>query len=203
MDVVSSLQCPGCGSPLAPSAGSSSSAVAASPLILTTYASEGGVEQDLDIFPVLREEAYLESNPEARPARALHIMAAEGDVEGAVDLLRTVSEEEAGNAEEALGRLIRYQDPLADSKTALHLAVEAGKEDFVWLLLWVSTTLPDAAFPDASRALAQSLGLGRLGVSSPNQDIRALQDVNGNIPETLARESPIFLQLVQAGILRP
>ncbi|PKS07455.1 hypothetical protein jhhlp_006059 [Lomentospora prolificans] len=201
-DVVSSLRCPACGSALAQAAGSSSSS-ARQPPILTTYISEGGVEENLDILPIITEEAYVEANPEARPARALHIMAKEGDVEGAVELLHTVSEDEAGNAEEALGRLIRYQDPLASMKSALHLAVEAGQVESVWLLLWLSSSLPEPAFPDTTRAQAQAIGLGRLSVSSPAQDLRSLRDANGHTSEALARESPMLFPLVQAGVLAP
>lgn len=161
------------------------------------------MEENLDILPVLTEEAYLESNPEARPARALHIMAAEGDVQGAIDLLRTVSEDAAGNSEEALGRLVRYQDPLAGMQSALHLAVEAGQEESVWLLLWLSSSLPDAVFPETARARAQAYGLGRLTILSSAQDLRNLRDANGNTPEVLAHDIAALMPLLQAGILTP
>jgi hypothetical protein len=40
------------------------------PHILARYHNEGGVQENLDILPLVTEEAYLEANPAARPARA-------------------------------------------------------------------------------------------------------------------------------------
>lgn len=193
--ILSSYTCPSCNAPLALSSSSSSSS-SAPPAILTTYTSEGGTEQNLDITPTLKEEAYLDTNPHARPARALHLLAAEGDVHGAVDLLHSLSDE--GEAE-ALPELVRYQDPLEGAKSALHVAVEAGREDMVWLLLWLSSELPDGRFPDESRALAEAIGLGRLG----GGDIRALRDERGVTAEGAAKEVEGMRSLVEAGVLAP
>ena len=197
-DILSSLNCPFCTNPLGPTSGSSSSA-GPSP-ILTTYTSEGGTEQNLDITPTLKEEAYLATNPHARPARALHVMATEGDVHGAVELLHSVSDE--GEAE-SLPSLVRYQDPLGGNKSALHLAVEAGQEGMVWLLLWLSSSLSEGAFPDESRALAEAIGLGRLGIGSREEDIRSLRDEKGELAEVLARGVEVLGPLKEAGVLTP
>jgi hypothetical protein len=40
------------------------------PHILARYHNEGGVQERLDVLPLITEEAYLEANPAARPARA-------------------------------------------------------------------------------------------------------------------------------------
>lgn len=40
------------------------------PLILVRYHNEGGIQENLDILPLITEEAYLNANPAARPARA-------------------------------------------------------------------------------------------------------------------------------------
>ncbi|SPO07147.1 uncharacterized protein DNG_09841 [Cephalotrichum gorgonifer] len=198
--IVSSLQCPSCGASLAPSSGSSSSSAAAQPPILTTYVSEGGVEENLDILPVLTEESYLSAHPEARPARALHVLAEGGDVHSAVELLHSLSDD---GEEESLPALVRYQDPLAGLKSALHIAVKADQEGMVWLLLWLSSNLPEGVFPDESRALAEAIGLGRLPVTSADEDIRSLRDANSDTAEALARSAGTLSQLLQAGILTP
>lgn len=90
-------------------------------------------------------------------------MASQGDLHGAVELLHSLSDD---GEEDGLPALVRYQDPLEGNKSALHLAVQAEQVGVVWLLLWLSSTLPDSAFPDESLALAEAIGLGRLFVSS-------------------------------------
>jgi len=45
-------------------------AISTSGQILTKYHNEGGVQDNLDIAALVKEEAYLEANPAARPARA-------------------------------------------------------------------------------------------------------------------------------------
>ncbi|KAL2109384.1 hypothetical protein VUR80DRAFT_2516 [Thermomyces stellatus] len=197
-EILSSLSCPSCTTALTPASSSSSNAGPAP--ILTTYTSEGGTEQDLDIIPVLKEESYLAANPHARPARALHVLASEGDVHGAVELLHSVADE--GEAE-SLPSLVRYRDPLAGGKSALHLAVEEGRVGMVWLLLWLSSSLPEGAFPDESRALAEAIGLGRLAVGSREEDIRSLRDENGDVAEVLAKGVEALAPLREAGVLAP
>ena len=40
------------------------------PQVITRYHNEGGIQENLDILPLITEEAYLDANPAARPARA-------------------------------------------------------------------------------------------------------------------------------------
>ncbi|KMQ82093.1 ring finger-like protein, partial [Lasius niger] len=119
-----------------------------------------------------------------QPARALHVMCSEGDVAGIVELLRHVHDQVSD-----VRALVRYQDPLAEMKSGLHLAVENGHEDIVWLLLWLSSTLPTEAFPLPGRQAVESLGLGRLSLQ-PDDDIRGLLDGRGRTAEGIAQQDP-------------
>lgn len=166
--------------------------------ILARYTNEGGLQDGLDILPAITEEAYLESNPEARPARALHLMASEGDVAGIVELLRHASDQLTD-----IGLLLRYQDPLSSMKSALHLAVENDQDEVFWLLLWLSSTLPNAAFPDPARQAAEAMAITRHNVA-PNTDIRSLRDSNGRTAGDLAGQlSGSWSALREAGVLTP
>ncbi|KAI9167309.1 putative phospholipase C20G8.02 [Paramyrothecium foliicola] len=173
--VAVSLKCPSCDQYLprneaGPSTTNQFLHTTSGASILTRYTNEGGTEENLDILPSVTEEAYLQNNPEARPARALHVMCSEGDVGGIVVLLH-----DAGGEGADVGALIRYQDPLANMKSGLHLAIESGQEEVAWLLLWLSSTVPDEVFPQPAVQAAQSMGVGRLNVGV-DADIRSLKD---------------------------
>ncbi|KAF5674319.1 ring finger [Fusarium heterosporum] len=164
--------------------------------ILTRYTNEGGVQEGLDILPSITEEAYLETYPEARPARALHVMCAEGDVGGIVELLR-----DAGDEVEDMASLVAYQDPLADMKSGLHLAVENAQEESLWLLLWLCSTIPSPLFPENARAVAEAVGVGRLSVNN-EKDIRGLRDSKGRTAADLAQQQQgQWESILQTGIL--
>ncbi len=199
-----SLRCPSCGAQLAvtgPGPSAINPALHASPNVSVParYTSEGGVDESLDILPAIAEEAYLAACPEARPARAYHVMCAEGDVEGIVDVLRDADRADGGNggweeeeeeeepATMEAPQLIRYQDPLGGMKSGLHLAVERGQEEVVWLLLWMASSLPAHAFPEAAVRAAQAQGIQRLD-TGPLEDIRALRDDRGRTAEAIAAE---------------
>ncbi|CAM1500865.1 Fc.00g100270.m01.CDS01 [Cosmosporella sp. VM-42] len=186
-EVAISLKCPNCKSylPVNQDGPSSTNVFLPTPAgsaILARYVNEGGVQENLDILPSITEEAYLETHPEARPARALHVMCSEGDVGGIVELLRDASDEI-----EDLGSFICYQDPLAEMKSGLHLAIEKMQEETVWLLLWLSSTVPSEEFPGPARQAAESMGVGRLHVA-PEGDIRGLQDAQGRRAKDIAQQ---------------
>ncbi|KAI8625710.1 hypothetical protein F5Y19DRAFT_241715 [Xylariaceae sp. FL1651] len=207
-DVAISLKCPACQSPLAsnsagPSVTNPFLQTTSGVSILTRYTNEGGVQENLDILPAITEEAYLEANPEARPARAFHVMCSEGDVGGIVDLLRDVDH---GNGDEpalSSAQLIRYQDPLSNMKSGLHLAIDQGMEEIVWLLLWIASPLRTDTFPGPLREIAKAMGLER-PATLPSDDIRALVDDRGRTAEAIAaeREGP-WTTLLQANVLHP
>ncbi|KAL1852405.1 hypothetical protein VTK73DRAFT_9227 [Phialemonium thermophilum] len=182
--IASTLSCPSCHSRLASSAPGSSSAGASlqqqAGAILARYTNEGGTEDGLDILPTVTEEAYLAAHPAARPARAMHVMCAEGDSAGIVELLRDVDENaEAEEGGVDAGSLLRYQDPLNGMRSGLHVAVENGQEGVMWLFLWLGSTLPTSSFPAAALQTAQSIGLQRGVVGPGREDVRLLRDSQG------------------------
>ncbi|KAM0343099.1 hypothetical protein ACHAPU_008847 [Fusarium lateritium] len=200
-DVALSLKCPSCNTYLpvnneGPSVTNRFLSTPQGTAILTRYTNEGGVQEGLDILPSITEEAYLETNPEARPARALHVMCAEGDVGGIVELLN-----DAGDQVEDMASLVTYQDPLADMKSGLHLAVENAQEESLWLLLWLCSTIPNSSFPENARAVAEAVGVGRLSVNS-EKDIRGLRDSQGRTAADLAQQQQGRLgYILQTGLL--
>ncbi|EOO01723.1 putative ring finger-like protein [Phaeoacremonium minimum UCRPA7] len=174
--IAVSLKCPSCDAYLpanqaGPSATNTVFHVSQGQRIPARYTSEGGVQDNYDILPEITEEAYLEAHPEARPARAFHVMCAEGDVGGVVDLLKGAAEEGADP-----DAILRYQDPLSENKSALHLAVEKQQEEIVWLLLWLASSLHESNFPAEAIAAAQAMGVEQRGSGS---DIRLLKDSEG------------------------
>ncbi|RGP78777.1 ring finger [Fusarium longipes] len=200
-DIALSLKCPSCSTYLpvnnaGPSVTNPFLSTPAGAAILTTYTNEGGIQERLDILPSITEEAYLESHPEARPARALHVMCAEGDVGGIVELLQ-----DASDGIDDMASFVTYQDPLADMKSGLHLAVENKQEESLWLLLWLCSTIPDSSFPDYARSVAEALGVGRLSVNS-EQDIRGLRDSHGRTGADIAQQHQSqWGSILQTGLL--
>ncbi|KAL5585079.1 hypothetical protein FOVSG1_014468 [Fusarium oxysporum f. sp. vasinfectum] len=185
-DVALSLKCPSCTAYLpvnegGPSVTNTFLSTPPGTAILTRYTNEGGIQENLDILPSITEEAYLESNPEARPARALLVMCAEGDVGGVVELLR-----DASDSIEDLTAFVTYQDPLGDMKNGLHLAIENSQEESLWLLLWLCSTIPESAFPEYARSVAEATGVGRLSVNR-ERDIRGLRDNQGPAEKKIER----------------
>ncbi|ODA84334.1 hypothetical protein RJ55_02854 [Drechmeria coniospora] len=200
--VAISSKCPGCESYLpvneaGPSTATNTSLQSPSTApILARYCNEGGVQDRLDILPSITEEAYVQNNPEVRPARAFHLMCSEGDVTGMIELLYDV-QGDIGDA----GPLVLYQDPLAEMRSALHLAVENKQSEAIWLLLWLASTVPLDSFPPSARQSAETVGIRRLAVES-GVDIRALRDAHGRSAENLAHQNAGFWrQLLDTGVL--
>ncbi|KAM0334005.1 hypothetical protein ACHAQA_001025 [Verticillium albo-atrum] len=205
-EVAISLKCPSCQAHLAtnqdgPSATNHVLTASSGSVILARYVNEGGIEDNLDILPTVTEEAYLTAHPEARPARAYHVMCSEGDATGIVELLHDASQELGGDTIQ-LGHLIRYRDPLNGNKSGLHLAVERGREEVVWLLLWLASSLPTDDFPESARNIAKAAHIGRLDVSG--DDIRSLQSDDGKLANDIAQRMPDqWGTVVNSGVLRP
>lgn len=201
--IASSLECPTCKKPLATTAsGPSASGSAApppGPAILTQYRNEGGLQSNLDILPNITEEAYLIGHPETRPARAFQVMCAEGDVNGMVELLADVdsSDDEGTGA----ASVLRYQDPLSNMRSGLHLAVQREQTEVALFLLWLRSSLPSEAFPEDARQSAHSLGVGRMPTDSSG-DIRALKDGDGLTAGDYARHlGGAWQEFLGAGLL--
>lgn len=138
---------------------------------------------DLDIFPLIKEEAYLDAHPAARPARALITMCGEGDVNGIVELLQAI-DEDPDEEDMPTAELLRYQDPLDGMKTGLHIAIEKSQQESAWLLLWLASGLPTASFPDEVAQAAGTMGAGRQTAQGP--DIRGLRDAQNRTAHDVA-----------------
>jgi hypothetical protein len=169
--------------------------------VLTRYHNEGGIQENLDIFSLIKEEAYLSANPSARPARAYLTMCAEGDVGGIVELL-TAIEEDPDEGDMSPAQLLRYQDPLDNDKTGLHVALEKNQQEAVWLLLWLASEFPTSAFPEEVSQAAHVMGAGRETARGP--DIRSLRDEQGRTAEDVAGSmGTTWAGLLGAGVLKP
>jgi hypothetical protein len=178
---------------------SSTSTVETPSAVFVRYVNEGGIEDSLDILPTITEEAYLVAHPEARPARAYHVMCAEGDVAGIVEMLQDLHAETDGDVVQ-LGHLLRYRDPLGGGKSGLHLAIQEGREEVVWLLLWLASGAPTDLFPEEVRRMAQSYQIGRLDTAGA--DIRALVDDAGQSARDIAEaQGGRWEQILDTGVL--
>ncbi|KAK0108383.1 hypothetical protein ONS95_003194 [Cadophora gregata] len=170
------------------------------PQVITRYHNEGGLQENLDILPLITEEAYLDANPAARPARAFMTMCGEGDVTGVVELLKAL-QEEPDEGDMSPAELLRFQDPLDGMKTGLHVAIERSQQEAVWLLLWLASSLETDAFPDEVTRAAESLEVGRETVGTA--DIRALRDEQArNAEEVAAEMGDLWAEFLAGGFLR-
>jgi hypothetical protein len=150
---------------------------------LTKYHNEGGIQVDLDIFPLIKEEAYLDANPSARPARAFLTMCGEGDVTGIVELLKAI-DEDPDEDDMPTAQLLRYQDPLDGNKTGLHIAIEKSQQESTWLLLWLASGFPTTSFPDEVVQATRTMGAGR--ETAQGLDIRSLRDEQNRTAQDVA-----------------
>lgn len=202
---MTSLKCPACQTHLVAGQPEARISTLMSPAseqqyIWSRYVSEGGIEDNLDILPIVKEEAYISAHPETRPARAYHLMCSEGDVEGILELLQDTSRN-SGYDTIQLGHLLRYRDPLVGGKSGLHLAIENSQDEVVWLLLWLASSLLENAFPSSLRQIADSMNVERIDISGA--DIRALQTDAGLTAEDIARAmSGPWDSLLQPNVLR-
>ncbi len=162
--------------------------------------------QELDVLPNIQEEAYLEANPSARPARAFLTFCSEGDVLSVVQLMKQLMnpdlDDEAEDDAMHPAAILRYQDPLNGNKSAMHLAIEKGQIEVVWLLLWIASELPDHAFPANVKAQANMMGAAR-NMVGPGPDVRALSDERGCDADALARAvGGPWMDFVNAGFFK-
>ncbi|KAM7221286.1 hypothetical protein V8F06_003254 [Rhypophila decipiens] len=178
--IMTNLNCPSCNTHLPNSSSSSSSSAAQNLSIPTLYTNEGGPQPNLDILPLLREEAFLSSHPEARPARAMHTMVSEGDTTGILSLLADMDSD--SEIDITAAKLLLWTDPLNGGKSALHVAVESNQEEVFWLLLWLGSSLSSENFPGAVVQTAGAMGLSRLDEVPREEDVRFVKDEAGRTP---------------------
>ncbi|KAF1941384.1 hypothetical protein EJ02DRAFT_455191 [Clathrospora elynae] len=172
--------------------------------VLCTLTNEGGIQENLDILPLLTEESYLKAFPGDRKARAFLEFCREGDYKAVIDMLLddNVDEDDEDEDEEGdvemgstdgpakevgIDRMLRYQDPIGDMQSGLHAAVQAQSRELAWLLLLLASNLPLLEFPTQVFQEAESLGIMR-GLTEDKVDIRSLRDANGKSAEDIAKE---------------
>jgi hypothetical protein len=172
--------------------------------VRVTLSNEGGVQEDLDILPLLTEESYLKAFPGDRKARAFLEFCREGDHKAVVDMLLddNVSEDDEDEDDEGdvemsttdhpekevgIDRMLRYQDPIGDMQSGLHAAVHAQSREVAWLLLLLASNLPLLEFPAQVFQEAEAMGIMR-GLTEDKVDIRSLRDANGRTAEDIAKE---------------
>lgn len=200
LDTYELSRCPACNAEITshPASGSSNDADA-QPRILVNMNNEGGLQQNIDIFPILQEESYLRAYPEERKSRAFLEFCREGDHKAIVDLLNSGeddsdSDEEMddGDDENPLSgpskspaEILRYQDPLGGMQSGLHAAAANGHREVAWLLLLLASELPQTDFPPLVFQEAAAMGIMREEQEGLT-DIRSLRDANGRSAEDVA-----------------
>ncbi|QIW98752.1 hypothetical protein AMS68_004270 [Peltaster fructicola] len=191
-------KCPSCENDIS-SAPVSNSTPDAKPQVLATVNNEGGLQPDLDLFPILQEESYLKTYPEERQARAFLEFCREGDYHAAAGVLTNDNDEDEDEDEDDsadasskpaldVAAMLRYQDPLAGEQSALHAAAANGHREVAWLLLLLASELPEIEIPALVYQEAAALGVMRQDQAG-TVDIRTLRDAQGRSAEDVARET--------------
>jgi len=209
LDSYELSHCPACNADITshPDAGSSSDAQQ-QPRILVTMNNEGGLQENIDIFPILQEESYLRAYPEERKSRAFLEFCREGDHKAIVDLLNSSNDDDdedsdsdeemddgnasSNNRENPLSgpskspaEILRYQDPLNGMQSGLHAAAANGHREVAWLLLLLASELPQTEFPPLVFQEAAAMGVMR-DEQEELTDIRSLRDASGRSAEDVA-----------------
>ncbi|KAF1963732.1 hypothetical protein CC80DRAFT_530517 [Byssothecium circinans] len=190
-------QCSNCGADI------SSTSSSGTQQVLCNLNNEGGLQENLDILPLLTEGSYLKAYPEDRKCRAFLEFCREGDMQAIIGILQDddsddEDEDEDGDAdmgdgEEVAGKtvgvdaMLRYQDPIGEMQSGLHAAVQAQSREVAWLLLLLASNLPLVEFPPEVFQEAEALGIMR-GLTEDKTDIRSMKDANGKTAEDLAKE---------------
>ncbi|KAF2213657.1 hypothetical protein CERZMDRAFT_117295 [Cercospora zeae-maydis SCOH1-5] len=203
--------CPKCsrdittGPATAAGGGSPSAAAAATETqILVDLNNEGGLQHQLDISPLLKEESYLRAYPEERKCRAFLEFCREGDHRAIAELIKSCSgspdddddeEDEADDDAESgpsksADEILRYQDPIGDMQSGLHAAAANGHREVAWLLLLLASNYPELEFPALVFQEAAALGVMR-EEQGGKVDIRSLKDARSRTAEDVAREAGV------------
>ncbi len=127
-------------------------------------------------------------------------MCSEGDVGGIIELVKAIGED-PDEGDMSPSELLRFQDPLDEGKTGLHVAIEKGQQEAVWLLLWLASGLQSQFFPQEVLQAAQEMGAGR--ETAEGVDIRGLRDEQQRAAEEVASGlGNTWASLLVAGVLR-
>lgn len=159
--------------------------------IIVDLNNEGGLQEGIDIFPILQEESYLRAYPEERRCRAFLEFCREGDHQAIAELLVSCGEDEDGDAGEGPGKtadeVLRYQDAIGEMESGLHAAVANGHREVAWMLLLLASSYPEMEFPALVFQEAAALGVMR-EEQGGKVDIRSLKDAHGRTAEDLAQD---------------
>ena len=201
LDSYSMSECPNCGRNLITTTPSGEQQ------LLCSLKNEGGLQESLDILPILTEESYLRAFPEERKCRAFLEFCGEGDVEAIVDLL---NDDDGEDDEDISGQgaghsidVLRYQDQIGSNGSGLHIAIQNQRVEVAWLLLLLASTLEMNQIPAAVLQAAQSFGIQRENQSG-TIDIRSLKDTQGATAEQRAAAiGGLWIEWLQSGRLKP
>jgi hypothetical protein len=155
--------------------------------LLCALNNEGGLQENLDILPLLTEESYLKAYPEERKARAFLEFCREGDLEAIVGMIRQDPEDEDESEQDQSIDFLWYQDPIGDMQSGLHAAVSGGSREVAWLLLLMASEFDLMQMPPEVFQEASALGIMR-GDMTGKPDIRTMRDAQGRSAEDLAEE---------------
>lgn len=195
-------KCPNCSRDIVsgPAAGSSS---ADSSQILVDLNNEGGLQQQIDIFPILKEESYLHAYPEERKCRAFLEFCREGDHRAICGLLDSCTDplddenidvegmiDTTAGPRKSPDEILRYQDPMGEMQSGLHAAAANGHREVAWLLLLLASAYPEMEFPALVFQEAATLGVMR-DDQEGKADIRSLRDAQGRTAEDVAKEAGV------------
>ena len=160
--------------------------------ILVNLHNEGGRQEGIDIFPILKEESYLHAYPEERKCRAFLEFCREGDHRAVADLLNSCAEDdEDDEPSKGADEILRYQDTIGEMESGLHAAAANGHREVAWLLLLLASNLPEMEFPALVYQEAAALSVMREDQEG-KEDIRGLKDSRGRTAEDVAREVGII-----------
>ena len=166
--------------------------------ILCTLKNEGGLQEGLDILPLLTEETYLRAYPEERKSQAFLNFCGDGDIEAIVDLLNDEHEDVQSQI-----AILLYQDQIRTMKSGLHVAIQNQKIEVAWLLLLLASSLDPSDFPAEVIRAAEAMGVQRQNLDG-KADIRTLEDGEGKTAEQGAvAMGGIWDEWVRSGRLRP
>ena len=167
---------------------------------------EGGLQEGIDIMPILQEESYLRADTEERKGRAFLEFCREGDHRAVAELLRSCGDDEEVNDEaddddemdqdpsppqKTADEILRYQDPVGDMQSGLHAAVANGHREVAWMLLLLASEYPELEFPALVYQEAAALGVMREATSG-KVEVRSLKDARGRTAEDVAREAGVI-----------
>ncbi len=168
--------------------------------LLCTLRNEGGIQENLDILPLLTEEGYLNAFPNERKCRAFLEFCREGDIEAIVDLLQDDENQSSDGADQPVD-VLSYQDPIGGMHSGLHIAILTQQVEVAWLLLLLGSRMPLEQFPVKVLEAAEELGIMRDDMASKT-DIRSLRDDEDRTCSDLAYNTGgIWLEWATSGRL--